>query len=116
MIAIAKPEPQKTYTDDQVNAKYLELMPRIVKIAKYAFKDLDGDRQADAMQSVLVTAFMNLKGLAASGRLEEACATPIAMFAIRKHKSGRPGGIPQLSRDVMGERCRTLGRSMRQGP
>jgi predicted nucleic acid-binding Zn ribbon protein len=111
MIAIAKPQLKKCYTDAEVNAKYLELMPLIVKIAKHAFKDCDADRKADAIQSVLVAAFINLKQLAANGKLEDAYASPIAWYAVQSYKNGRHGGIPSNSRDVLSERCRLLGRS-----
>ena len=109
MITIAKNV--RTYTDEQINAKFLELMPKIIKNAKYAFQNYAADRQDEAIQSVLVTAFENVKQLAEQGRLDDAFATPISRFAIGRHREGRPGGVPSCSTDVTSERCRWLGRS-----
>jgi len=112
MIAIAKPTKTKAqHTDAEVNKKFLELMPKITRKASIAFKDYDPDRKENAVQSVLVTAFINLKQLAAKGRLEEAYATPIARFAIMSYRCGRIGGVPDNSKDVMNDRCRYVGRS-----
>lgn len=108
MIAFAE---NKQYTPEQVHAKFLELMPLIVKIATLAFRDYDADRKDDAIQSVLVQSYISVKRLADKGRLDEAYASPIARFAVRSHKTGRPGGVPMNSTDVLAERCRCRGRS-----
>ena len=111
MIAIAKPTKTRQYTDEEVHAKFLELMPLITRIAKGAFKNYSYDRKADAVQSVLIAAFINIKQLAAEGRLEEAYATPIARFGIYSYRTGRPAGVKSDAVDVFGERCQYLGRS-----
>lgn len=111
MIDFAQKNNGTAYTNEEINEKFLELMPKIIKIAKHAFKEYDADRKEDAVQSVLVTAFHNVKLLAEQGRLDDAFATPIAWYAVKAHKCGRIGGVPQNSTDVFGERCRWLGRS-----
>jgi len=112
MIAIAKSNKTKAhYTDEDIHAKFLELMPLITRIAKGAFQNYSYDRRADAIQSVLVSAFINIKQLAADGRLEDAYATPLARFGIYSYRVGRPAGIKSDALDVFGERCRYLGRS-----
>lgn len=98
-------------TKEQIEAKFLELMPTITKIARHAFKEYDADRRDDAVQSVLVKAFQNIQGLAEQDRLDDAYVSPIARFAVKAHKTGRIGGLPQNSTDVMAEHCRWLGRS-----
>lgn len=110
MITIAKNN-NAVCTNEEINAKFLELMPAIQKIARHAFKEHDADRKDEAVQSVFVAAFQNIKHLAEQGRLDEAFATPIAVFAIKGHRCGRIGGVPQNSTDAFGERCRWLGRS-----
>ena len=98
-------------SDAKVNEKFLELMPTITKKANIAFMTLDPDRKDDAVQSVLVSAFLNLKQLAAKGRLDDAYATPIARFAIMFYRSGHVAGVPDNSKDVLNDRCRFIGRA-----
>ena len=115
MIAIAKKnktnKTNKHSIDEKVNAKFLELMPKIVRKANIAFMDYGPDRKEDAVQSVLVTSFLNIKQLAAKGRLDDAYASPIARFAIMSYRCGHVGGIPDNSKDVLNDRCRYVGRS-----
>ncbi len=113
MITIANNKINKAvkYTDEQVNAKYLELMPLIRQIAQRAFREYDAEKRDDAVQSVLVAAFINVKQLAEKGKLDEAFATPIAWFGVGHYRQGRIGGLPQNSTDVFGETCRYKGRS-----
>lgn len=103
--------PNRRYTDEQVNARFLELMPRIKKTALIAFASYRGERRDEAVQSVLVGAFQMLKQLAENGRLDDAYATPLARYAIGRYREGRPGGVSSCSTDVMGEHCKKLGRS-----
>jgi hypothetical protein len=108
MIAAMK---TRTYNDEQINRKFLELLPGIRKIAHMAFRDYDPDRQDDAVQEVIAAAFVNVKRLASLGRLGEAKVTPITIFAIKLYRSGRRTGCRQNSKDVMGDHCRSIGRS-----
>ena len=101
----------KFYTDEQINAKFLDLLPLITKTARIAFAKYDTDRREEAVQNVHALAFHNLKQLAEKGRLEEAKATPLAWFAIGRHRAGRIFGVSSSSTDAMGEACRHLGRS-----
>ena len=118
MIAFAKKSKNhkcyktaKYYSDAEVNGKFLELMPKITRKANIAFTAYDPDCKEDAVQSVLVTAFINIKQLVAKGRLHDAYASPIARFAIASYRCGRIGGLPDNSQDVMNDRCRHIGRS-----
>lgn len=111
MIDFAQKNNGTVCTTEEINEKFLELMPKIVKFAKYAFKNFDADRQEDAIQSVLVTAFENVKQLGEQGRLDDCFVTPITKFAIGRYREGRPGGVPSCGTDVTSERCRYLGRS-----
>jgi len=51
MISVAKEN--KTYSTEEVNAKFLKMLPSITMIAKKAFWDYDRDRRDDAVQSVM---------------------------------------------------------------
>jgi hypothetical protein len=101
----------QSYTDEQVNMKYLEMLPTITKSAKIAFAGYSPDRRDEAVQCVLVWAFMNLKHLAAKGRLDEVYASPVAKYAIGRHRSGRSLGVTTSSTDVMSFYCQSLGRA-----
>lgn len=110
---IAQVETKKkagNYTNEQVNAKFMQLLPLIRQIASKAFKEYSTDRREDAVNDVIASAFINLKQLAEAGKLDEAYATPIAVFAVKRYRSGRRCGVPQSSTDVMAEHCRFLGR------
>jgi len=97
--------------DEAVNLKFLELMPFITRLAKRAFAGYNSDRQADAIQNVLVWAFENLKRLASKGRLHDVYAGSLARFAIGRHREGRSLGVTTSSGDVMSQYCQSLGRS-----
>ena len=99
------------YTNEQINARYLEMLPLITMIARQAFAGYDPDKRAEAVQNVLVWALVNLRHLAEDGKLNEAKATPIAWYAIRRHRTGRTAGVPSSTTDAMSEGCRVLGRS-----
>jgi hypothetical protein len=86
-------------------------LPLITKAALAAFADYNSDKRADAVQNVLCWAFMNLKNLAAKGRLHDAYANPIAKFAIGRHFEGRSLGVTASSTDVMSRYCQSLGRA-----
>lgn len=111
MIVFAQNSHSRFYTDKQVNEKFLELLPAITATAKRAFRMYDPDRRDDAVQSVVVAAFQNIKQLAANGKLDEAFATPLAVYGIKGYRCGRIGGVSQSSTDVFAERCRWLNRS-----
>ena len=104
-------ENKTTYTIDEVNAKFLKMLPLITMIAKRAFLDYNSDKRDDAIQSVIVAAFLSCKSLADRGLLHKAFATPLAWYAIRQYRDGRIGGVPMNSEDVMSERCQLLGRA-----
>jgi DNA-directed RNA polymerase specialized sigma24 family protein len=97
--------------DEAVNLKFLELMPFLTKSARHAFAGYNYDKQADAVQNVLVWAFENLKRLASNGRLHDAYAGSLARFAIGRHREGRSLGVVTSSGDVMSSYCQKLGRS-----
>ena len=97
--------------DEAVNLRFLELMPVITKSARRAFAGYNSDKQADAVQNVLVWAFENLKRLASKGRFHDVYAGSLARFAISRHHEGRSLGVVTSSGDVMSSFCQNLGRS-----
>jgi len=94
-----------------VNDRFMTMEPYIRQYARRSFSDYHVDRREEAEQAVLVLALQMTHNLAGNGRLQEAYATPIARFAVRKYWEGRTGGVPSNSTDVMAEHCQHLGRS-----
>jgi hypothetical protein len=98
------------YSDEAINMKFLELMPVIVKLAIKNFAGYPTDRRSEAIQTTVCWAFLNLKNLAAKGRLHDAYAGAITRFAVGRHHSGRSFGTVTSSTDAMSSFCRSLGR------
>jgi hypothetical protein len=120
MIAI--PKTKKTVTtkkttkaarsaEAEADAKYLEFEPNIHRTALFAFSGYDADRLDDAIQSVKFHVFIMLRSMASRGILNQAYPGQITWFAIHRHRSGRIGGVPSSSTDVLAERCRIRQRS-----
>ena len=59
---------KKSYTPEQINARYLEMLPLIRQIARQAFSGYDPDKREDAVQGALVWALVNVHSLAENGR------------------------------------------------
>jgi hypothetical protein len=97
--------------DEAINLKFIELMPFITRLARRTFAGYNSDKQADAVQNVLVWAFENLKRLASKGRLHDAYAGSLTRFAVGRHREGRSLGVVTSSGDVMSSYCQSLGRS-----
>ena len=113
MIAIAKPKTVKitSKAEREAHAKFCELAPGISNYVRKTFRKRDPNSLDEIEQSVLVFSFETIRSLAAKGRLNDAYATVLARYGIRKHLTGRIGGIPSSSTDVLGERCRFLNRA-----
>jgi hypothetical protein len=99
MIATAKPLPR----DDRVpewHQPFLAMLPAIERQAKIAFRHLDPEARADAVQEVVayaITAFVRLVDL---GRADLAYPTPLATFGIRQFRAGRRVGTKSNANDV----------------
>jgi hypothetical protein len=105
MVAIPKK------VTEMVNVRYIEMLPTIIKAALIAFAKYNYEARAEAVQNVQVWALYLLHQMAANGKLKEAKASPIAQFAIGRHREGRIAGTPCSSTDVLADNCRYLGRS-----
>jgi hypothetical protein len=99
------------YSIEEVNAKFLSMLPLIQKTAVIIFSKLTPDKRADAIQNTIAWSLDMLHNLARQGRLDEAFASPLAWFGIRRHKEGRIAGTPSSITDVMAEGTLGLGRT-----
>jgi len=99
------------YTDEQVNDRFMVMVPAIKKQVRWAFKGYNADKRAEAEQAIIVIAFDIHKKAVLNGRMEKSLASPLSRFAIGRYKEGRTGGAPSCSTDVTSEHCKALGRS-----
>ena len=111
MSPTSRPIRKGKISDEQINARYLEMLPLITMIARQAFSGYDPEKRDEAVQNVLAWALVNLRCLAESGKFAEAKATPLAWYAVGRHRVGRTVGVPSSTTDVLSEGCRVLGRS-----
>jgi len=106
----ATPAKVAKYTVEQVNDRFLEMLPLIKRQARRAFSDFDADSREEAEQGVVVNAFQIHRNLAMKGRLEESFASPTARYAIGQYREGRTGAS-NSSTDVTSLFCQNLGRA-----
>ena len=117
MITFANPIQTKNVTAftpqtiAEADAKYLELRIGIRNYVRKVFEDRDPNTIDEIEQSVQVFSWESIRSLARKGRLCDAYATVLANYGIRKHCSGRVGGLPSNSRDVLSELCKYLNRA-----
>jgi hypothetical protein len=79
---------------------FLDLLPAIRKRARIAFRYLDREARAEAVQEVVASALAAYVRLVESGRADLAYPTPLAMFAIRQFRAGRRAGTKANVNDV----------------
>ena len=98
------------YTTEEINDRFLEMLPTIQQQARRAFSGYDADRRQEAIQAVAVIAFEMTKNLAAAGRLHDAYPSAISRFAIGRYRQGRTGTSVSTT-DVTSPFCQQLGRA-----
>ena len=111
MSPTSRPIRKGKISDEQINARYLEMLPLITMIARQAFSGYNPEKRDEAIQNVQVWALVNLRQLAENGRFAEAKASPLAWFAVGRHRVGRIVGVPSSTTDAMSEASRVRGRS-----
>ena len=85
------------------HAGFLALLPRIRACARFAFRDLDAEARQEAVQGVITGAMAAYVRLVQLGKADIAYAVPLAMYAIRQHRSGRRLGLRMNIHDVSAE-------------
>jgi hypothetical protein len=96
-------------TDDQVEnvqEKFLEMLPRIHQQAHRAFRRLDPELRNELVAEAVAFAVCAFVGLARQGRLALAYPTPLADYAIRRVCSGRKAACRMNRNDVLSHYAR----------
>jgi hypothetical protein len=106
MIASASP-PRGTPAHDNLDARFLALVPRITTHAQIAFCNVRcPGRKADLISETLGLCWAWFRRLAARGRDPGQFASALATFAARAARCGRRVTGQESSTDVLSERAR----------
>ncbi len=81
--------------------RFLQLLPAIIRHAKYAFRHLKGEARQDAIQEIIANAFVAFVALVRRGRMSLAYSTPLAKFAVAQFNDGRRVGSTLNCSDVL---------------
>lgn len=98
---LKQPAPQR----DQ--ERFLQLLPRIQRQARWAFRTLHPDLREDLIAETIALAYVLFLRLVRRGRIDLAYATPLASFAIRQVRTGRRLASRSDARDGLSSQSRT---------
>ena len=87
------------------HTKFLEMLPAIQRRASLAFRGLSAEAREDLIEEVVAHAVVAFKSLYDKGKVDLAYPTVLAMYGIRRVKTGRKIGTKLNVRDVSSEYC-----------
>jgi hypothetical protein len=79
---------------------FLAILPRIIGLARWAFRHWSADLREECVQEVVVNCMAAYRRLFYRRQLQRALPSPLARFAIRQVRSGRQVGTKLNVRDV----------------
>ncbi|MEK6239027.1 MAG: hypothetical protein N2C14_30295, partial [Planctomycetales bacterium] len=85
------------------HARFLEMLPTILKVASYAFRDFDEEAQEDLTAEVVANCLVAFTRLVKQGREDRAYPSPLAWYAVRQVREGRKVGALRNCKDVSSE-------------
>ena len=100
MIARTEPRPKRLSTS-ALHSKFLAMLPAIRRLALIAFRDLDPEAKAEAVQEVTANAFVAFHRLAEQGKADLAYPSVLARYAICQCCTGRKVGGKLNINDVL---------------
>ena len=103
MIAQSKPRPTPDW-----HKQYMTMLPAILRHARLAFRHLDHESRAEAMQEVVAHTFLAFARLVERGMSDLAYAGPLAGYAVAQFRGGRRVGCRVNVRDVLNPRCQQV--------
>jgi hypothetical protein len=80
---------------------FLELLPAIQRLARFAFRDLDPASREEAVAEAVAAAAVAYRRLVELGRRRDAFASPLARYAVLHVRNGRHIGGRQDHVDVL---------------
>jgi hypothetical protein len=87
-------------------ARFLQMLPQVERQLRYAFRRLDPESRAEALQDGVVNCYCAYARLVQQGRGERAFATALVHFAIRQIRAGRKCGTRSNCRDPLSSYAR----------
>ena len=96
--------PLRTPTADW-HAAFLTMLPSIQRHAELAFRRLPVHDREEAVQAVIAHCALAYARLVERGKPQRGYATPLARFAVRHYRAGRPVGSSANCRDVASAAC-----------
>jgi hypothetical protein len=96
---------QASSTELDRDAKFLAMLPRIRRQAAYYLRRLSMDEQADAIQEVVASSFVNYVRLLERGKSDVAYAGPLARYGACQYLAGRRVGNRMNGHDVTSAYC-----------
>ena len=81
------------------------MLPSITRIARQRFDNLDAEAREEAVAEVVAVAFVLYAALVREGREAAAFPTVLAMYGVRRVRSGRRAAASQNVRDVSSAAC-----------
>jgi hypothetical protein len=97
--------PQASSTEQDRDAKFLEMLPRIRRQAAYYLRRVSRGDRADAVEEVVARSFVTYLRLIERGKADLAFAGPLARYAACQYRSGRRVGNPMNGHDVTSHYC-----------
>jgi DNA-directed RNA polymerase specialized sigma24 family protein len=111
MITVSKPTaaPAQSASDQDQAAwheRFIELLPRIRRHARAAFRNLNAQARDDAVDEAVAHSYVGFARLCQLGRIDLAYATPLGRFAVARVQGGRCVGNKLNTHDVLAKACR----------
>jgi len=100
-----RPQPSRSQLSPEHRQLFLRMLPGITDFARQRFMHLGPDAKQEAVAEVIAAALVMFVHLAHAGRESLAYPTVLAMYGVRRYRSGRKVAGSQGSRDVMSRRC-----------
>ena len=80
--------------------RFLELLPKIQQMAKWAFRRCPREAREEAVAEVIAHAWIGFQSLMDRGLEDRIFATPLAKFAVKRVRAGRCVGCTRNVNDV----------------
>lgn len=100
------PVPRSGCVGRQYQDQFVEMLPKIRRQARLAFRRLRTEQQEEMVQEVVANAFCAFVRLVHRGKVDIAYPTPLAKYAIGQVLEGRKIGAQHNIRDVMSPQAR----------
>ncbi|MEK6234056.1 MAG: hypothetical protein N2C14_05035 [Planctomycetales bacterium] len=85
------------------HARFLEMLPTILRAASYAFRDRDEEAKEDLTAEVVARCLVSFTRLVDQGREHLAYPSPLAWYSVRQVREGRKVGADRNCKDVSSE-------------